>query len=348
MKSFVIYITLAITLSVSKAQQPLPAFTTQFDSNRPTYDAGGNVLTNARLLRLFECEHYAMSQGVDVPGNHWQHKETFDSSLPVGCSVSGYVNGLSPNDPLQLMFFYNTPPASVTSATGECCEGACGEADTCIYTVSPVISPLDAWVIDPEAANDLNEDYWSGKSTDCLVQGTEAQPKYALLKSGTLSCTLCGRAEFFAEYSRDNYFLDTTGLPPIQRVARHSPCCVNSHHKVCQRMLEEYKLRCDMHDKGAGGTCTADINVVHVINSDITGNPETASKTQCETYAQNSGLDHDDAMETVNTDTIPRGCVYVHEVDNTKEIKYNEKSNSMMQCSTTNECLTWAFDRTLA
>lgn len=344
MKSFVIYIVFAITLPVSKAQQPLPAFTTQFDEYRPTYDGTGSVMTNARLLQLFECKHYAMSQGVYVPGNQWQHKEIYDTTLPVGCSVSGYTNGVLPNDLSDLYVTYNTPP--VPPATDA--EVSCTGNSPCIYTVSPVISQLDTWVIDPEAPNKLNQDYWSGKSTDCLVQGTEAQPKYALLKSGTLSCALCGRAEFFAEYSRDNYFLDVTGLPTIQRVARHSPCCVNSHHKVCQRMLEEYKLRCDMHDKGAGGTCTADINVVHVINSDITGNPESASKNQCETYAQTSGLDHDDNMETVDTDQIPRGCVYVHETSGTKEVKFNDKSNSMMQCSTTNECLTWAFDRTFA
>ena len=356
MKSLFVYSVISLFIIGARAQQPLPTFSIQFDNNRPTYDNGGNVVGSSRVLRLFECEHYAKSEGVDVPGNKFNHLTTFDSTFPVGCSVKGYVNGLSPNDPQQLIFTYNTPPDSVSLITGTCCAiGNCDgngnentKADACIITQSPLISPLDAWVIDPEAANEINEDYWSGKSTDCLVQGTEAQPKYALLKGGTLTCTLCGRAEFFAEYSRDNYFLDVASLPPMQRVSRHSPCCVNSHHKVCQRMLEEYKLRCDMHDKGASGTCTADVNIVHVTDTNVVGNPETASKAQCTDYAINSGVDQNNEIQIKSTNTLPRGCVFVHELDNTKSVVFNEMSNSMMQCSTTNECLTWAFDRTLA
>ena len=99
---------------------------------------------------------------------------------------------------------------------------------------------------DPEP-HEIDHVYWQSQSDLCAFQG-----KFALLTQGRLVCVPCSYNLFKFEYEMSNIGMDVSHLPDNQKATRHGKCCYNTHHKVCQKMLEEYQLRCQTDEKGTG------------------------------------------------------------------------------------------------
>ena len=95
---------------------------------------------------------------------------------------------------------------------------------------------VDAFLVDDVETSLID---FSSKSSEC----SNISPfKYAKLHTdGSLKCELCGREAFLESYNADTRDSTIAGT-------KHGPCCQNSHHRVCRKMLEEYKLRCEYED----------------------------------------------------------------------------------------------------
>lgn len=95
---------------------------------------------------------------------------------------------------------------------------------------------IDSYFVDDVETSVID---FSSESSKC----SNIDPKqYARLKrDGTLECTSCGRKDFLMSYNADTRSNGVEGT-------RHGVCCMNSHHIVCQKMIEEYKLRCEYED----------------------------------------------------------------------------------------------------
>ena len=52
-----------------------------------------------------------------------------------------------------------------------------------------------------------------------------------------LGCIPCNKDKFLEIYSIANLYASNPAY-------RRGACCVNSHHRVCQQMMEEYKTKC--------------------------------------------------------------------------------------------------------
>lgn len=119
------------------------------------------------------------------------------------------------------------------------------------YSVEPSgITPDLYEEFDPEP-NPIDQSTWDTQDTAC---GTN---KFVTIgASGDLECGDCSGsndpAAFLVEFSakRDS----GTGV-------KHGKCCINSHHHVCQQLLNSYKRECtdDEGDKGhlTARTCAA-------------------------------------------------------------------------------------------
>ena len=119
------------------------------------------------------------------------------------------------------------------------------------YTAEPSgITPDFYEEFDPEP-NPIDQSTWDTQDTAC---GTN---KFVTIgASGDLECGDCSGsndpAAFLVEFSakRDS----GTGV-------KHGKCCINSHHHVCQQLLNSYKRECtdDDGDKGhlTARTCAA-------------------------------------------------------------------------------------------
>ena len=97
---------------------------------------------------------------------------------------------------------------------------------------------------DPESY-DIDDTYWQSMSDLCHFQG-----KFALLSEGHLVCVPCSYNLFKYEFEMSNADMDVSALPDNQKAARHGKCCYNTHHRVCQKMLQEYQKRCQTDEKG--------------------------------------------------------------------------------------------------
>lgn len=95
---------------------------------------------------------------------------------------------------------------------------------------------VDAFLVDDVETTVVD---FSSKSSEC----SNISPfKYAKLHAdGSLKCEACGREAFLESYNADTRGSSITGT-------KHGPCCQNSHHRVCRKMIEEYKLRCEYED----------------------------------------------------------------------------------------------------
>ena len=100
--------------------------------------------------------------------------------------------------------------------------------------------------MDPEPY-EIDHIYWQSQSDLCEFEG-----KFALLAQGKLVCVPCSYNLFKFEYEMSNTGMDVSHLPVNQKATRHGKCCYNTHHKVCQKMLEEYQRRCQTDEKGTG------------------------------------------------------------------------------------------------
>lgn len=100
--------------------------------------------------------------------------------------------------------------------------------------------------LDPEPY-EIDHVYWQSQSDLCAFEG-----KFALLTQGRLVCVPCSYNLFKFEYEMSNTGMDVSNLPDNQKATRHGKCCYNTHHKVCQKMLEEYQRRCQTNEKGTG------------------------------------------------------------------------------------------------
>lgn len=98
---------------------------------------------------------------------------------------------------------------------------------------------VDAFLVDDVELTVID---FSSKSSEC----SNISPfKYAKLHTdGSLQCQPCGRESFLESYNADTRDSSITGT-------KHGPCCQNSHHRVCKKMIEEYKLRCEYEDEVA-------------------------------------------------------------------------------------------------
>lgn len=123
------------------------------------------------------------------------------------------------------------------------------------------IVPVDAFIVDDPEFSVID---FSSKSSEC----SNISPfKYAKLHTdSTLRCELCGRDSFLESYNANTMDSTITGT-------RHGVCCQNSHHRVCQKMIEEYKLRCEYEDKIA-------TNAANFIGSWY-GKGKVAGDTEC-------------------------------------------------------------------
>ena len=97
---------------------------------------------------------------------------------------------------------------------------------------------------EPEES-ELNELYWRTMSIYCAKRG-----KFALLTNGKLVCAPCSNKLFLYEYEMSNDYVDVSSLPASQRATRHGKCCVNPHHKVCVKMMDEFHKNCKAELKG--------------------------------------------------------------------------------------------------
>ena len=93
--------------------------------------------------------------------------------------------------------------------------------------------------------NEVNELYWTTMSIYCAKRG-----KFALLTNGRLVCAPCSNKLFLYEYEMSNDYIDIETLPASQRASRHGKCCVNPHHKICVKMMDEYHRNCKAELKG--------------------------------------------------------------------------------------------------
>jgi hypothetical protein len=119
------------------------------------------------------------------------------------------------------------------------------------YTAEPSgITPDFYEEFDPES-NPIDQPIWNTKDTAC------GPNKFVTIgATGELECGDCSGsndpAAFLVEFStkRDS----GTGV-------KHGKCCINSHHHVCQQLLNSYKMQCtdDDGDKGhlTARTCAA-------------------------------------------------------------------------------------------
>lgn len=81
---------------------------------------------------------------------------------------------------------------------------------------------------------------WDGEDKKCHRLG-----KYAhLTVDGTIECEYCNYTKFLESYHKSIVESD------ILASFRHGSCCVNTHHKVCEEMLNEYKTQCESELKG--------------------------------------------------------------------------------------------------
>lgn len=99
---------------------------------------------------------------------------------------------------------------------------------------------VDAYLVDDVESSVID---FSSKSSECSNQAS-GNGYAKLLTDGSLACALCGREDFMESYNADTRDNGVEGT-------RHAPCCQNSHHRVCRKMLEEFKLRCEYEDKVA-------------------------------------------------------------------------------------------------
>ena len=81
---------------------------------------------------------------------------------------------------------------------------------------------------------------WAGKDHICHRLG-----KYAhLTVDGEIQCEFCNYTKFLVSYHKS--IIESH----IQEMFRHGSCCVNTHHLVCDKMLQEYKAQCESDLKG--------------------------------------------------------------------------------------------------
>ena len=81
---------------------------------------------------------------------------------------------------------------------------------------------------------------WNGEDKKCHRLG-----KYAhLTVDGEIECEFCNYTKFLESYHKS--IIESN----IVEMFRHGSCCVNTHHLVCDKMLQEYKDQCESDLKG--------------------------------------------------------------------------------------------------
>ena len=59
-----------------------------------------------------------------------------------------------------------------------------------------------------------------------------------MLDTGQVGCEPCDKAVFIQLYK-------TSMISSSNDAHKRGSCCVNSHHYVCQTLMEEYKKKCE-------------------------------------------------------------------------------------------------------
>lgn len=146
---------------------------------------------------------------------------------------------------------------------------------------------------------------WNGQDDLCHRQG-----KYAhLTVDGQIQCEFCNYTKFLTSYHKS--IIETT----VHRSYRHGSCCINTHHLVCNVLLNEYKAQCESELKGVAS--------VNQYVGSISG-----SNLVVDTSIQNVGLDvvatFDDRMyQACSIDSLKVIWNGVHNLQEVTETGYD-------------------------
>jgi hypothetical protein len=215
------------------------------------YISETDVSRGDESMSLAECQTYGESLG--------SFSQISDTSFPWGCfmkdkdSTEYFYNVLQYNS--NVLCNYDHGKSKCVQKIAEEGSTQCTECALGTWEIAGVCNPWiyadqtecpngAAFVIGHSSLNSIcildfvyENDEPSDMSLDLSIDSILCGEKYALVDpQGNIVCTDCDRQEFLFVYRGPI----VTTIPAYQR----GSCCINAHHFVCEKMIDEYRKKC--------------------------------------------------------------------------------------------------------